>query len=149
MRDINLIVVHCTASKEGVDIGVKEVDRIHKRRGWSGIGYHFLVRLDGTIEWGRPVEKIGAHVRGFNSNSIGITYTGGLDKNGKPKDTRTKEQKESLELLLKTLKKMHPEARICGHRDLSPDLNGDGEITRNEWTKACPCFPADEEYKHL
>ena len=149
MRDINLIVVHCSASKEGQDLDVHDMDRIHKRRGWSGVGYNYVIKLDGEIQKGRDLEKIPAHVRGFNRNSIGVCYIGGVDQNNKPKDTRTEKQKDSLLFLLMELKQRFPMAEIVGHRDLSPDLNGDGEITRNEWTKACPCFDAKTEYADI
>ncbi len=82
--------------------------------------------------------------------SIGVCYIGGLAKDGKtPKDTRTAGQKDSLRRLLIELKRKYPSAIICGHRDLSPDLNHDGKIEPNEWVKACPCFDAQEEYKDI
>ena len=98
MREIDKLIVHCTATREGDDsINVEVIDGWHKRRGWSGIGYHFLILIDGTIEHGRPIDKMGAHCKGYNKNSIGISYVGGVEKDGKtPKDTRTPEQKESL-----------------------------------------------------
>lgn len=88
----------------------------------------------------RPVERIGAHAKGFNAHSIGICYEGGLDCNGRPKDTRTEWQKHSMRVLVKVLLKDYPGSKVCGHRDLSPDLNGNGEIEPEEWIKACPCF---------
>ena len=137
MRKIKQIVIHCTATKEGKDYTVKDVDRWHKERGWKGIGYHFLIRLDGDIEVGRPIEAIGAHVKNFNKESIGIVYVGGLDKNNKPKDTRTEAQKDALHGLLTYLKADFPFAKILGHRDF-PDVKKD-----------CPCFDAKTEYKCL
>ena len=92
----------------------------------------------------RPIEKIGAHVRGFNLNSLGICYEGGLDCQGKAKDTRTEAQKQSLKALVGKLLKDYPGSRVCGHRDLSPDLNGNGEIEPEEWIKECPCFEVCE-----
>ena len=88
-------------------------------------------------------------MKGFNRFSLGICYEGGLDAGGWPKDTRTKEQKESIRVLLLLLLVRHPGCRICGHRDLSPDRNGDGKITPDEWLKECPCFDAEEEYGRL
>jgi N-acetylmuramoyl-L-alanine amidase len=88
-------------------------------------------------------------VEGYNANSIGIAYVGGLDRATKPKDTRTEKQRTSLQKLLKDLKARYPKAIIMGHRDLSKDLNKDGIITPNEWMKACPCFNAKTEYKTL
>lgn len=86
------------------------------------------------------MERIGAHAKGFNAHSIGICYEGGLDCNGHPKDTRTEWQKHSMRVLVKVLLKDYPGSKVCGHRDLSPDLNGNGEIEPEEWIKACPCF---------
>ena len=136
MRTIKELIVHCTATPEGKYFDAADIDRWHKKRGWSGNGYHFVILLDGTIEYGRDLKKSGAHTRGRNSTSIGITYIGGMDANmQKAKDTRTEAQKESMLLLLKTLKKLHPEAVIYGHRDFS--------------SKACPSFDAKTEYENL
>ena len=145
-RPINTIIVHCTATEEGRDFTAHDVDRWHRQQGWSMIGYHYLIRLDGTIELGRELSEAGAHCRGHNTDSIGIAYVGGLDGNGECKDTRTTEQKHSLRALLQVLKSIWPDAEICGHRDKSPDLNGDGQITSTEWLKDCPCFDAKKEY---
>jgi N-acetylmuramoyl-L-alanine amidase len=133
MRFIDKIIVHCSATPEGRDVSATTIDDWHKQRGWSGIGYHYVVSLDGTIEYGRDINKTGAHVKGQNKGSIGLCYVGGVDSDMNPKDTRTDEQKESLLLLIKTLKKMHPGAEVYGHRDFS--------------TKACPSFDAKTEYK--
>ena len=109
MREINKIVVHCSATQEGKNISAATIDKWHKKRGWRGIGYHYVIGLDGLIELGRPVEQVGAHVKGHNKNSIGICYVGGVeaerDDDGEwvAKDTRTPEQKESLLMLLKVL----------------------------------------------
>lgn len=97
----------------------------------------------------RPLEMVGAHVTGFNAQSVGVCYEGGLDAEGKPADTRNALQKAALLSLLKELKTLYPDAEIVGHRDLSPDLNGNGIIEPNEWVKMCPCFDAKEEYGHL
>ncbi len=149
MRKINLIVVHCSATKEGVPVTVADITKWHKQRGFATIGYHYVVYADGTVHEGRPESQVGAHVSGYNSNSIGICYVGGLDKNGKSKDTRTLAQKDALVLLLAKLKRKYPLAKICGHRDLSPDQNKNGKIEQWEWLKDCPCFNAIEEYKGL
>jgi N-acetyl-anhydromuramyl-L-alanine amidase AmpD len=119
---------------------------IHRRRGFDGIGYHYYIRKDGTVVATRPLERIGAHARGFNARSIGICYEGGLDRLGRPADTRTLEQGTALQLLVQQLLQRFPNARVCGHRDLSPDLNSNGEIEPEEWIKACPCFDAKAEY---
>lgn len=149
MRRIDYIVVHCSASKYGADLDVEDMDRIHRRRGWSEVGYNYVIKLDGEIQKGRDLEKIPAHVKGYNTNSIGVCYIGGLGEDRKPKDTRTPKQKESLLFLLLELKQRFPMARIVGHRDLSPDKDGDGVIERHEWLKACPCFNAADEYADI
>lgn len=149
MRKINAIVIHCSATIEGQDIDAATIDKWHKQRGWRGIGYHYVVKLDGTIEKGRKEEEIGAHVKYHNRNTIGICYVGGLDKDMKPKDTRTEAQKSSLLSLIKGLKKRYPDAIILGHRDYSEDKNKNGIIEPFEWSKACPCFDAIIEYKDL
>jgi len=132
MRDIDKIIVHCSATKEGQEIKAETIDQWHKQRGWSGIGYHYVISLDGRIEYGREITRQGAHVKGHNKGSIGICYIGGLDELLKPKDTRTPEQKESLLLIIRALKKMHPNATIHGHNEFA--------------NKACPCFNVEEEY---
>lgn len=84
MRTINEIIIHCSATREGQDFSVKDIDRWHKQRVFLMVGYHYIIRLDGTIEQGRPLEMIGAHCTGHNAHSIGICYIGGLDSNGNP-----------------------------------------------------------------
>ena len=148
-RKITDIVIHCTASAYGQDLTAEDVRRIHKAKGWSDIGYHYLIRLDGRTETGRDVDIIGAHVSGHNAHSIGVCYVGGIDQKGQPADTRTVNQKDALISLLKMLRAVYPDARICGHRDFSPDLNGNGTIEPSEWIKSCPCFDAITEYTYL
>lgn len=135
MRDIEMIIIHCSATPEGRDVSTDEIRSWHLDRGWSDIGYHFVVELDGTVNDGRPLEISGAHAKGHNSNSIGICYVGGLDESGEPKDTRTPEQEKALVELLENLKDQYPEAQIIGHRDVSD--------------KDCPCFDASEEYMNI
>ena len=136
-RQIDGIVIHCTATKPDVDWTAADVRNVHKKKGWSDIGYHYLIRLDGRIELGRDVDIIGAHVEGHNAHTIGVCYVGGLDRNGKPYDTRTENQKASLLSLLMMLRKTYPKAVIKGHRDY-PNVK-----------KACPCFNAIQEYIRL
>ena len=142
------ITIHCAASKPGQDLSASDIDRMHKAKGWVGIGYHFVIRLDGTIEFGRALDKTGAHVYGFNKDNVGICYVGGLNDNGDPKDTRTIQQKKAMELLLMTLKSTAngKNSFIRGHRDFSPDKDGDGIIEPFEWLKACPCFDVKTEF---
>lgn len=136
MRVINEIIVHCTATPEGKDYTVADIDKWHKARGWKGIGYHYVIYRDGSIHQGRPETEIGAHCQGHNDNSIGVVYVGGLASDGKtPKDTRTDAQKKSLGNLLKQLKQKYPKAAIHGHRDFA--------------AKACPSFDATKEYKYI
>lgn len=148
-RKIDKIIIHCTATRDGQDMTVAQIDKIHRKNGWAGIGYHFVIYRDGTVHDGRDINKIGAHTAGFNTGSIGICYVGGLDKNGKPKDTRTTKQKNSLYALVSKLMLMYDIKEVKGHRDYSPDKNGDGVISKYEWIKSCPCFEVSdfmEEY---
>ena len=150
-REVDLIVIHCSASKETVNYTFEQCIKDHKARGFNTCGYHRFISRDGTIHEGRHFETVGAHVAGHNGHSIGICYEGGLDKKGKPKDTRTEAQMEALNVCIteaisysdKKVKK------ICGHRDLSPDLNGNGVVEPDEWVKVCPSFDAGLEYSYL
>jgi hypothetical protein len=148
-RTITDIIIHCTATRSWQDYSADDIRRMHKAQGWADIGYHYVVRLDGTIENGRDVDKIGAHVSGHNANSIGVVYVGGLDNQGKAKDTRTENQKCALLNLLMDLRKLYPKAKISGHRDFSPDKNGDGIISPDEFIKECPCFDAAAEFRRI
>lgn len=136
MRKINLLVLHCSATRENQVYTPEQLERDHKARGFVCAGYNFYVRRTGEVISMRPIEQIPAHTRGYNRNSIGICYEGGLDSEGKPEDTRTTEQKKSLRILLLMLLGHYPGSRICGHRDLGAP-------------KACPCFNAEEEYADL
>jgi len=149
VRRIDEIVIHCTATREGQPVTVEDITSWHKKRGFTTIGYHYVIDLDGNILNGRDVDKSGAHVENRNSHSIGIVYVGGLDKNGKGKDTRTDKQKAALLSLLLDLRKMYPKAKILGHRDCSPDKNHNGIIEKWEWLKECPCFSAIDEYRKI
>ena len=137
MREINKIIVHCSATREGENFDVAEIRKWHvEGRGWSDIGYHFYIDLYGEIHKGRDIAKIGAHCKGHNRNSIGICYCGGVEADGKtPKDTRNAEQKEALLAVLRTLKAMFPNAIIHSHKDFA--------------NKACPSFAATHEYENL
>lgn len=101
MRTIDKIIIHCSATKEGLNFNVNDIRRWHKAKGWKDVGYHYVICLDGTVQPGRPIAQVGAHCSGYNKNSIGICYIGGLDENNKPKDTRTVQQKAALHTLLK------------------------------------------------
>lgn len=136
MRKINEIIVHCSATPAGKPYTVEDIDKWHRQRGFDGIGYHFVVYLDGSVHKGRSLEKVGAHCLGHNKNSIGVCYVGGLTADGKKvNDTRTLAQKLSLQRLLAELKAQFPDAEIHGHRDFA--------------AKACPSFDATKEYKSI
>lgn len=130
MRNIRRIILHCSATPLGRDFHVADIDRWHKANGWDGCGYHFVIALNGIIEVGRPIEKIGAHTSGHNSDSIGVCYIGGLGEDGKPADTRTPQQRQAMLSLITALQWMFPDASIHGHYEFS--------------NKACPCFDVSE-----
>lgn len=133
-RTINEIIIHCTATPEGRECSVEEIRQWHKARGFTDIGYHYVIHLDGRIENGRDADIAGAHCTGHNAHSIGVVYVGGCAKDGKtPKDTRTEAQKSALANLLIDLRKLYPRATIHGHRDFA--------------NKACPSFDATREYR--
>jgi len=143
MREIKYIVCHTTATDQ--DATVEGIKRFWRNNlGWKNPGYHFLIEADGKIHNLHPIEGIANGVRGHNSHSIHISYIG-----GKYKDDRTEAQKEAITAVVRTMKAMYPEAEILGHRDLSPDEDGDGIIQPDEWTKTCPRFDAGEEFAFL
>lgn len=144
MRIIDLIVIHCSATREDSIFSEYDLDLCHRRRGFKGIGYHFYIRKNGDIKTTRPIERIGAHTRGYNSNSIGICYEGGLDCHGRPKDTRTEWQKHSMRVLIRTLFLDFPNCKLHGHRDLKDENNITDEIEPEDWIKECPCFDVHE-----
>lgn len=152
-QNIDAIVIHCTASRAGQDLRAADIDKMHQERGFAMIGYNFVVDLDGTVEDGRPLTRDGAHCntaglsgKSYNKHSIGIVFVGGLDENGEPADTRTPEQKQALADLVYRLINEYPIVEVIGHRDASPDKNGNGKIERNEWIKQCPCFSVRDEF---
>lgn len=135
-RYINEIIVHCSATPEGKDFTVTDIKKWHLARGFSDIGYHYVIYRDGSVHTGRDESKIGAHCTGHNSYSIGVCYIGGCAADGKtPKDTRTDAQKTALVKLLKELKSRYPKATIHGHREYA--------------NKACPSFDAKKEYSSI
>lgn len=140
MRRINLIVIHCTGTREDRRLTESMLEEYHRWLGFDGCGYHYYIRRDGRVIPMRPLGKAGAHARGYNSFSIGIAYEGGLDSLGNPADTRTSFQRVSLQWLVSSLLQDFPDSKVVGHRDLSPDLNGNGVIEPEEWIKQCPCF---------
>lgn len=148
MRKIKYLVVHCTASPQSQK--VKDIQNYWEvALGWKSPGYHVIVEPDGTAHELLPIEEVSNGVKGFNSISIHISYIGGVDSNGKPLDNRTQEQKATLLHYLTLWKSMFPGAKIQGHRDFSPDKNGNGRIDPWERIKECPCFDAIPEYSTL
>ena len=138
MRSITLIVIHCSAVKPDQTSSAAQIDTWHRQQGWKfGIGYHYVVRRDGTVEAGRPEWMVGAHCLNHNNYSIGVCYEGGIDARGQYVDTRTEAQKESLRKLLEDLHRRYPRAVILGHHDLDRH-------------KPCPCIPdVAREYADL
>lgn len=132
MRKITEIIIHCSATPEGVDYKAADIDRWHRQKGWLGIGYHYVVDLDGTVETGRAEEQPGAHCYGHNMRSIGVCYIGGTDASGHPRDTRTEKQRAALYRLCQDLLHRYPEARLHGHNEFA--------------AKACPGFEVSKEY---
>lgn len=139
----NKITIHCSATPPSmVHIGVHALRQMHIERGFSDIGYHFIVTRDGHWSVGRPISKQGAGVFGHNENNIHICMAGGVDKNGKPENNFTDAMFSTLRYHISELCSIYgikPE-KIKGHRDYSPDKNGDGVIDKQDWLKDCPCF---------
>ena len=135
---VKYIVIHCSATRSTRDYTAEQLLRDHKTRGFRTVGYHFYIRKNGDIKSTREIERIGAHVRGYNARSIGICYEGGLDADGRPADTRTPEQTEQFILLLMRMVKIFPGVRIRGHRDMPGSI-----------PKACPCFDAEGVFGYL
>lgn len=141
-RRIDLLVIHCSATPRGRRYFPPQLIKDHQRRGFSTAGYHYYITREGDLFAMRPVSMVGAHAKGYNRYSIGICYEGGLDEEMRPCDTRTAEQRQMLTQLIYELKRLYPNVMVVGHRDLSPDRNGDGQVTSEEWIKVCPCFEA-------
>lgn len=136
MRSINTIIVHCSATKPSMDIGVEKIRQWHKAKGWSDIGYHRVIRRDGTIEIGRPIQKVGAHAKGFNKNSVGVCLIGGIDDKGKPENNFTEKQFDALYGVVNNYRQDYDVETILGHTDL-PHV-----------AKACPCFDVESWLKN-
>ena len=136
MREIKYIVIHCTATQQNAT-KKSILDYWKNVLKWESVGYHRLIDANGVIHELAKYEQVTNGVKGFNSNSIHFSYIGGIDEKGKPKDTRTLKQKESLLYLIKQAKKQFPNAIIQGHKDFK------GVV------KACPSFDAKSEYKNI
>jgi len=137
MRDLNRIILHCSATKEGQDFSAATIRGWHVNgRGWSDIGYHWVIRLDGSIEVGRPLERSGAHTKGHNKDSVGVCYIGGLDEDGKPKDTMNPEQEKAWRMIVLSLRTLYGNhITIHGHNEFA--------------SKACPSFIVKEKFADM
>ena len=136
MRPLKRIILHCTATPEGKHFDVATIRRWHvKDRGWKDIGYHYVIYIDGSVHEGRPVEQVGAHTSGHNSDSIGVVYVGGVDKNGKAKDTLNEAQEVAMVNLIKAQREEHGEMSLHGHNEFA--------------AKACPSFKVKDKFGWL
>tara|TARA_R110000803_G_scaffold107207_1_gene175326 strand:+ start:474 stop:911 length:438 start_codon:yes stop_codon:yes gene_type:complete len=138
LRKIDKLIIHCSATPEFKEFDVDDIRNWHVNGNkWSDVGYHFVIKINGTIQIGRPINKIGSHVKGKNRSSIGICYIGGMNRDMTDWiDTRTPEQKVSLIALLKELKEKYTKAIVYGHNDFTDK-------------KVCPCFDAKQEYEYI
>lgn len=147
MRKIQYIFVHCTAARQTQTLADLQAE--FRRKGWKNPGYHYVIFPNGTVQQLLEEGVVANGVRGYNAVGIHVAYVGGIDAQGRAIDNRTPAQKEKLRSLLKLLHKRYPAARILGHRDISPDKNGNGRVDRWERIKECPCFDAITEYQDL
>jgi N-acetylmuramoyl-L-alanine amidase len=132
-RTISTMWIHCSATKEGEDFGAEDINKWHLARGFNSIGYHYVILLNGDIQYGRDIKNIGAHVKGHNTNSFGLCYIGGLDADGTPKDTRTPEQLKTYWAIIDRVKAGHPHMKFRGHNEVA--------------NKACPCYSVQDDMK--
>lgn len=154
MNKPSYIVIHCSATRGDRDFTEKQINEAHVARGFGKWGYHYYIRKDGRVVPMRAENEVGAHdncmVPGmkvsYNRMSIGICYEGGLDASGRAADTRTPAQKEAMARLVQDIASRHEILDVLGHRDTSPDKNGNGVIEQSEWLKECPCFDVKAEY---
>lgn len=146
-RVIKRIFVHCTATSQ--DTSVESIQKGWKRLQWKSPGYHYIIKADGAIVTLQGEDKSANGVKGYNATSIHLAYIGGVDIQGSAVDNRTDAQKKSIRHLLRQLRMRYPKAVILGHRDISPDRNGNGRVDRWERIKECPCFDAMTEYRDI
>jgi N-acetylmuramoyl-L-alanine amidase len=147
-RKIKRIVIHTTATPESWEVS-DLLDYFYKEKGWEHPGYHIVVERDGRRRDLLPPELIANGAKGYNRTSLHIAYLGGLDENNKAADTRTEEQKRTLAEVVRNFNYILRPVEIVGHRDLSPDVDGSGEVEPDEWIKVCPCFEVSEWLKTL
>ena len=135
MRKLDRIILHCTATPEGRHVDVDTIRVWHKARGWSDVGYHFIIYIDGSVHSGRDVSKTGAHVAGHNATTIGVVYVGGTDAAGKAKDTMNAAQETAFVNLVKHLRDEYGPLTLHGHNEYA--------------AKACPSFIVKDKFKWL
>lgn len=166
LRATDLIVIHCSATPSGRRLSFSEspaavIDRWHAQRGFKrqeaarqafnplllACGYHFVIDVDGRLYTGRALNEPGAHAVNFNARSIGVCLIGGAERDGQYTPEAWNRLEELVLLLcherripLRLATQHQPLAGVCGHRDLSPDANGDGQVTARDWLKTCPGF---------
>lgn len=139
--ETNRCIWHCSATPPSMDIGCCDIRRWHvEERCWSDIGYHRVIKRDGTIEKGRRLQNQGAHALDHNRDSIGVCLVGGIDEDGNSVMNFTEAQEQSMFELKAMIDRKYPDIEHLGHRDVSPDLDGDGVVEEHEWLKDCPCF---------
>lgn len=136
---IKFVTIHCAATPRGRDDKTATINSYDIKQ-WGQISYHYVIELDGTIVPNLRHDQLGAHVGKHNTGNLGICYIGGIEKDGTAADTRTDAQKASMAQLVARLKREIPGVRMLGHRDWSPDVNGNGKVDKFEWLKSCPCF---------
>lgn len=145
------ITVHSSATQPTHKVTVDMIRQWHLQRGWKDIGYAYVITFDGVVHEGRPLDQVGAHVYGHNQDNIGICLVGGVNSKGQPEDNYSEFQKNNLRILVQELQWRYdiPDENVKGHRDWSPDLDGDGIVEPSEWLKACPCFDVKEFMKTI
>jgi N-acetylmuramoyl-L-alanine amidase len=148
-RACHTLIWHCTATPEGKEFTRAQIKAMHLLRGFTDIGYHKLIHLDGSVSDGRSEDREGAHVSGHNRGTLGYSYVGGLNSSGSPKDTRTAAQRATMVRLTKEAIDKYQLRMVCGHRDLSPDRDHDGVVEPFEFVKSCPCYDVIPELGYL
>lgn len=139
-KSTEYVVWHCSATPPSQDIGAGQIQQMHKARGFDDIGYAMVVRRDGRVEPGEDLRKRAAHVKGLNNFSVGICMIGGVDEDDNPENNFTEAQWKAAKHVYEFFTLLYPDAKHVGHRDLSPDLDGDGRVKQHEFLKACPCY---------
>lgn len=130
------IVIHCSATRNLQSVDRRSIDQLHRSKGWLTIGYHFVIKTDGTIQRGRPIDAVGSHVKGHNSDSIGICLVGGVDVHGKSCNNFNEKQLKALKELVDYLLSVYLDCEVLGHRDFKGVA------------KDCPCFDVKDWYTY-